>query len=658
MTTAIEEISTRSDAPERSARASATSDDSLHEQLERVWRRRPGVLGRLASTNHKDVGLRFIVTAFVFFALAGVLALVMRLQLAKPGNTLVNPDLYNQLFTTHGSAMMFLFAVPVMEGMGLYLVPLMVGARNVAFPRLMAYAYWTFLASGILLFGGLAMNIGPDMGWFGYVPLSGPEYSPGKRVDLWSQMITLVEIASMALAVDIIVTILKLRAPGMSLGRMPLFVWTQLVTGFMVIFAMPAVALGSTLLTLDRLTNVGTHFFNVAEGGDAILWQHLFWFFGHPDVYIIFIPATGFISSIVAAFCRRPVFGYTPLVLSIIAIGFIGFGVWVHHMFVTPIPDLGQGMFTAASMMIVIPSGVQIFCWTATFWLARRVHVRTPLLFVLGFFATFVIGGLTGVMLASVSIDTQVHDTFFVVAHLHYVLIGGAIFPLIGAIYFWFPKFTGRMASEGWGRVSFWLLFAGFHMTFYPQHHLGFHGMPRRIYTYGAETGWGYLNLLSTVGAFTLGLGVLTFATNLLVSLKRGPRAGPNPWGAGTLEWAAASPPASYNFAYPPTCHGREPVWENPPDAPVITGLSTDKRELLCTTLMDAAPDHRYAVAGNSLWPLALAIPTATALITGGMFHPAGAVYSAVGVAVALCGWFWASGGRKGQEGGGPLTKD
>jgi cytochrome c oxidase subunit I+III len=577
------------------------------------------------------------------------LALLMRLQLARPQNPVFGPDLYNQIFTTHGSAMIFLFAVPVMEGFGLYFVPLMVGARNVAFPRLMAFSYWTYLIAGVLLFSGLLLNTGPDMGWFSYTPLSGPGYSPGKRVDLWSQMVTLVETASMAGAIDIITTAFKLRAPGMALHRMPLFVWAQIISSLMVLFAMPAVTLCSTMLSMDRTTNVTTHFFNQAEGGDHLLWQHLFWFFGHPDVYIIFIPATGFVSPVVTAFARRKVFGYTPMVLAMIAVGFIGFGVWVHHMFATPIPELGQGMFTASSLLITIPNGVQIFCWTATLW-GGRPWLRTPLLFMLGFLAIFVLGGLTGVMLASVQVDLQIHDTYFVVAHLHYVLIGGAVFPLLGAVCFWFPKWTGRMLSERLGWVACWLLFARFNLTFFPMHQLGLHGMPRRVYTFLPQTGWAPLNALASAGAALMGVGVLVFLVNVLKSLRSGAVAGDNPWGAGTLEWATSSPPPPYNFQRPPTVQGREPVWENAPDAPVVTGLDAKTRETLCTTTMDAEPHHRYTMHGDAITPLLTALAVGGIWI-GGMFHPGAVPVFAGLMFLPLAAWFWTSGERKTKAG-------
>ena len=607
--------------------------------MERVWRRPPGLLGWLCSTNHKDVGIRYIVTAFVFFGLAGILALLMRIQLAFPENHFLGPDLYNQFFTVHGTTMMFLFAVPIMEGLGLYFVPLMVGTRNAAFPRLNAFGYFTFLAGGLLLWGGLFVNAGADAGWFAYVPLSGPQYSPGHRVDIWADMITLTEISALSGAVVNLATVFKQRAPGMSLNRIPLFVWAQVVTAFMIIFAMPAVMVVSGFLALDRLMNVNTHFFNPAEGGDALLYQHLFWFFGHPEVYIIFIPATGMVSAIVETFSGRRVFGYTAMVLSLIAIGFIGFGLWVHHMFATPLPLLGRSFFTGSSMMVAIPTGVQIFCWIATIWTGRP-RLRLPFLFVCGFILVFVIGGLTGVMLASVPIDLQVHDTYFVVAHFHYVLIGGAVFPLLGAFYYWFPKWTGRMLNESLGHWNFWLLLSGFNLTFFPMHILGLHGMTRRIYTYVAETGWGNLNLLATIGALIIGLSMSILVLNVVVSYRRGAIADANPWLAPSLDWATASPPPSYNFYQLPSVAEADPLWREPESKPVVVGLSREKREVLNTTIIDAVPEHRYELAGDSIWPLALAIVvglTMTFVIFTPWAIPGGMFFSLI----VLYAWFW-----------------
>jgi cytochrome c oxidase subunit I+III len=609
------------------------------EQLDRVWSSPRGFLGWLVTTSHKDIGRRYIITAFIFFLLAGILALMMRIQLARPENHFLNPDLYNQFFTTHGTAMMFLFAVPIMEGFGVYFVPLMIGTRNVAFPRLNAFGYFVYLFGGLLLFGALIMNTGPDAGWFAYVPLSGPQFSPGHRVDIWADMITLTEIPALVGAVEITTTVFKQRAPGMSLNRIPIFVWAQVITSFMIIFAMPAIMLASGELAMDRLKFVNTHFFNVAEGGDALLWQHLFWFFGHPEVYIIFIPGTGMVSTIVETFSRRKIFGYPAMVLSLIATAFIGFGLWVHHMFATPLPKLGQAFFTGASMLIAIPTGIQIFCWIATI-ATGRPKLKIPLLWIMGFFAVFVLGGMTGIVVASMSIDTQVHDTFFVVAHFHYVLIGGAVFPLFAAMDYWFPKWTGRMLNRALGLWQFWLFFIGFNLTFFPMHILGFHGMTRRIYTYLPQTGWGTLNFVATVGAAIMGISVLLFLINVAVSRKSGAVAGENPWGASTLEWTTSSPPPSYNFLHLPTVTGPCAAWENTPETPVVSGLSITERELLTTTILDAIPEHRYEISPDSIWPLVLALVVGLAMLWM-IFTPWAYPIGILAGLVVLAFWFW-----------------
>jgi cytochrome c oxidase subunit I+III len=613
----------------------------LVAQLEETWHHEPGILGWIKSVDHKSIALRYMITAFVFFLLAGVQALVMRVQLARPENTVLGPDMYNQFFTVHGTTMMFLFAVPVMQAVGLYFVPIMVGARNVAFPKLNAYGYWTYLFGGLFLYvEWWFLNSGPDVGWFSYVPLANSLFTPGKRADVWAQSITFTEIAALAAAVEIIVTVFKMRAPGMTLNRLPLFVWAMVVQSFMVIFAMPWVAVASQFLAWERL--VTTHFFDQTQGGDPLLWQHLFWFFGHPEVYIIFVPALGMVSSLVTTFTRRQVFGYPVMVLSLIATGVLGFGLWVHHMFATGIPQISESFFSAASVVIAIPTGIQFFCWIATIW-DGRPRFTVPFLWILGFVVVFIIGGFSGVMVASVPFDQQVHDTYFVVAHFHYVLIGGAVFPLFGAFHYWFPKVTGRRLSDTLGYWQFGLFFIGMNLTFFPMHQLGFEGMPRRVYTYLPETGWGDLNLLSSIGAATLGISVLVLLVNVARSLRRGLPAGDNPWDGDTLEWATTSPPRPYNFALIPVVDGRGPLWRQPEGLPVIGGLRTDVREVLLTTLLDAEPDSRHRHPPPNIWPLHAAIAT-TITFVALIYTPWGFVVGFPLLFIAFLGWAWPHG--------------
>jgi cytochrome c oxidase subunit 1 len=627
-------------------RDNGLEQSELAATLQHIWRTPSGWLGSLTSVDHKVIGRRYILTAFAFLILGGLLAALMRLQLAGAERRLLSPDLYNQVFTMHGSTMMFLFAVPVMEAFAVYFVPLMVGTRNIAFPRLNAFSYWIFLFGGCFLWIAFLFNVGPDVGWFAYVPLSSLQYSPTKRADVWAQMITFTEIAALAVAVEIVVTVFKQRAVGMTLDRIPVFVWAMLVTSFLVLFAMPSIMVASTSLILDRLVN--THFYDTASGGNVLLWQHLFWFFGHPEVYIIFIPGTGMVSMIIATFAQRPVVGYTIIILSLIATGFLSFGLWVHHMFVTGLPQLGASMFTASSMLIAVPSGLQIFCWLATLWDGRPVY-RTPLLFVLGFFVIFVVGGLSGVMVASVPIDMQVHDTYFVVAHFHYVLIGGAVFPLVGAVYYWFPKITGRMLSERLGRWNFWLAFISFNVAFFPMHILGLMGMPRRVYTYTPEMGWDHLNYLSSAGAALFAVSFALLIANIIISLRRGEPAGDNPWDASTLEWATSSPPPPYNFSRIPVVTHRDPLWADGGNLPVVAGLSVERREVLLGSIADAEPHTREASPEPSIWLLLTAIAT-TIFFIGSIFTPWAAVWGTPPIAIALIGWFWPTGSKEDEE--------
>ena len=605
--------------------------------LKATWSDRLGLLGWCASVDHKSIARRYLVTAGIFLLLGGVLSLLIRLQLATPEGRLLGPDAYNQIFTMHGTTMMFLFAVPVMEAVGTFVVPLMVGSRIIAFPRLNAFSYWVYVLGGIMVWVAFVLNVGPDAGWFSYPPLAGPEYGAGKRSDFWAQLITFTEISALAVSVEIIVTVFKFRAPGMSLQRIPLFVWAMLVTSFCIIFAMPSIVVCSSMLIADRL--VGTHFFNPAEGGDALLWQHLFWFFGHPEVYIIFLPAVGMAGTIIETGARRPMVGYSLAVVSLIAIGFLSFGLWVHHMFATGLPRVGNSLFTASSMAIAIPTGVQLFCWIATCW-GRRIRLTTPVLFVAAFFLTFLSGGLTGVMLASVPFDQQATDSYFIVGHIHYVLLGGAVAPLLGACYHWFPKFSGRMLSERWGRWHVALYVVGVNLAFAPMLALGVRGMTRRIYTYPDSAGWGALNFTASVGAALLALSFLVFLINIVQSLRRPADAPANPWDAGTLEWACGSPPPAYNFEHIPLVASRAPLWQEAESLGEVTGLAVERKEVVVTRGANAVADLREPVPGPTLWPLFAALAT-TAMLIGSIFKPSALVWGAIPVAVGMIGWLY-----------------
>ncbi|MYL97252.1 cytochrome ubiquinol oxidase subunit I [Novosphingobium sp. FGD1] len=614
-----------------------TPDPARMDALDATWKDKPGLWGFLTTVDHKRIAARYIVTALLLMFLAGVLALDMRWQLSVAENTRMGPQLYNESFSLHGSTMLFLVSVPVMEAMALWLVPLMLGTRNMAFPRLSAFSYWLYLGGVLTLWIAHALDITPDLGWFEYPPLSGPSYSPGHRADIWAQMITFTEVAALAASVNVAATILKMRPPGMTLARMPVFLWAMLIASLMTILSMPAIMLVTSMLISDRL--VSTHFFAPAAGGDVLLFQHLFWFFGHPEVYIIFIPATGFVSSIVETFSRRPLFGHNVLVLAILAIAALAFGLWVHHMFAVGLPRLGNDFYTGASMAIALPAGLQIFCWIASIW-SGRVVLHTPMLWIIGFLATFVIGGLSGVMTASASLDLQLTDTYFVVAHFHYVLVGGAMFPLFGAFCYWYPKATGRLMSERWGRVAFALIVGGFNLGFFPMHVLGLMGMPRRVYTYPAEMGWEWLNQVATAGSVIAVLGGLVFVGNALASYWRGAPSGPDPWGGSTLEWACPSPPPAWNFAYTPRVSSLTPMWEDASRIAVFDGIAVDRREVLVTSVTDAVPVYRQKSASPSIWPL-VAAAAVSAMFIASIFTPWAIAAGLLPIGAALTGWFW-----------------
>jgi cytochrome c oxidase subunit 1 len=481
----------------------------------------------------------------------------------------MSPEVYNQIFTMHGTTMIFLFAMPILVGFGNYAVPLLIGARDMAFPRLNALSYWLFLFGGLLLYSSFVLGGAPNAGWFAYAPLTSSQYSPTHGMDFWVLGIVMTGVGSTVGAINFIVTILNLRAPGMTFFRMPLFVWQMLVTTFLILFAMPTLTVDAILLFLER--NFGAPFYQASQGGDPLLWQHLFWFFGHPEVYILILPAFGIISEVMPVFSRKPIFGYGAIVFSGIAIGFLGFTVWAHHMFAAGLSPIADAVFSLDSMVIAVPTSIKIFNWIATMW-GGKLNLKSPLLYAIGFVAMFIIGGLSGVSLAVVPIDFQVEDTYYVVAHLHYVLFGGTVFAIFAGIFYWFPKITGRLLDDRLGKWQFWIMLAGFNLTFFPMHILGLLGMPRRVYTYGSGLGWDTWNLVETVGAFILVVAILIFMWNFYASLRHGEAAGGDPWDGQTLEWTTASPPPSYNFAVIPTVHSRRPAWDQKRSGPSQAG--------------------------------------------------------------------------------------
>ena len=583
------------------------------EELRRIWCAPKG-WEYLTVVNNNYVGIFYLGTAFLFFLLAGVLALLMRVQLAAPLMEILPQETYNQVFTMHGTVMMFLFAVPMVEAAGVLLLPQMLAARDLPFPRLSAYAFWAYAVGGLCFFASLFVGLAPDGGWFMYPPYTSKAYSPGINADFWLLGIGFIEISAIAGAIEIIVGVLRTRAPGMSLDKMPIFAWSMLVFAVMIIIAFPSVILATLLLEIERAFN--WPFFDATRGGDPVLWQHLFWFFGHPEVYIIFLPAAGMMSMIVPTIARAELVGYRLIVLAMIATGFISFGVWAHHMFTIGLPPMTTGFFSAASMAVSVPAGIQVFSWIATLAIGKP-RFNAPGLFVLGSIVVFVTGGLTGVMVALVPFDWQAHDSYFIVAHLHYVLIGGMVFPLFAAMYYWIPMVSRRALSERLAKWVFGLMFVGMNVAFMPMHLAGLMGMPRRIYTYLPGSGWELPNLISTAGALVMGLGVLLFVVDLARNFRLAPDDGEagNVYGAGTLEWL---PTALYSTRSIPVVKSREPLWDDPHISDdveqgryFLPRSATGLRETIVTSPLLAEPQYVQIMPGPSPWPLAAGIFTA-----------------------------------------------
>jgi cytochrome c oxidase subunit I+III len=607
-------------------------------RLEAIWVNPPGVLGWLTTTDHKRIGLLYFFTTLAFFAAGGIEALVIRTQLASASASVVGPNAFDELFSMHGVTMIFFFIIPMAIGaFGNYLVPLMIGARDMAFPRLNALSYWLFLGSGCFLYIGFALGQGPNAGWFDYVPLALPAHDPGHAIDFYALALIFNGLSTTAGAVNFIVTIFKLRAPGMSLNRMPLFCFAMLAVSFALIFALPPLTLDLVFLELQR--KLGFQFFDVAQGGDPLLWQHLFWIFGHPEVYIIVLPAFGIATSIIPTFARRRMLAFPLVALAELLVAFIGFGVWAHHMFSTGLSTTTLIFFAAASMMVVIPSTIQIFAWLFTV-VTGRPEFTTPLLFIGGFIVFFVLGGLTGIMFAAIPFDQQVTDTYFVVAHFHFIIFGAAVFPIFGGMFYWFPKVTGRMYHEGAAKASFWLVFLGTALTFFPMHIVGLLGMPRRVYTYENGLGWEAYNRAETIGAFILTAGLLLLFGNLAWSRFRGSAVGPDPFRGGTLEWTTSSPPPAYNFAVVPAVESAYPNWDRLEAAGPDGELVLDEgHETAASTVRDAWLDDILEMPSESPWPIVLAACVTGVFAMLLVSHYAIAGLFAALAALSLVGW-------------------
>ncbi len=626
--------------PEIAERNEASLESKLHE----MWASEPGIRGWLSTVDHKEIGVMYLATAFAFLLAGGIEALLMRLQLAGPNQHLFTPEQYNELFSMHGNTMIFWYAFPVLSGFSNYLWPLLLGSRDMAFPRLNAFSYWVFLASGIFLYCSFAVGAAPNDGWFNYPPYASKQFNPGPNIDFYLLGLIFLGISFTAGGINFVVTTLRTRCPGMSLNRFPIVIWGTLSANAAGLLAVPCVSVACALLWMDR--QLGTHFFAAQSGGQPLLWQHLFWMFAHPWVYMIVLPAMGIVSDGLPVFCRRPLVGYTAVALSTVVTMMIGFGVWVHHMFATGLPVLGLSFFAATSLLISLPSGVQVFSWLATIWTGRPVYTAAFHFFV-GFIVLFVIGGVSGFMTGSVPVDWQLTDTYWVVAHIHYVLIGINVFPVIGGVYYWFPKVTGRMLSERLGKWNFWVMFVGFNLGFFPMHIAGLLGMPRRVYTYPPGLDWDTVNMITTVGAFILALGVVLFLVNVVVSFRKGAVAGPNPWDAPSLEWAVPSPPPPYNFTVIPAVASRHPLWEGRLEegagqTVLDRGMVLDHHhETLAVTAMDGEPDLILKMPSESYLPVVMTL-CLSALFAALVAHlwalAAASVVAGVVVGIA---WLW-----------------
>ncbi len=578
------------------------STAAIEARLTRLWETPKTLLGFVGTVDHKTLGKRYIITALAFMIIGGLEALILRVQLAHANNSLLLPEHYDQIFSMHGSLMIFWYASPILSGFAVYLVPLMCGARDLAFPRLNAFTYYTFLFSGILVYSSSMWEQGPNAGWFSYVPYTTQHYSPHMGMDFWNVALLLLTISTIGAAINFIVTILRHRAPGMTVGRMPLFLYSTLTASFVSLFGLPALTVANIELELERRWHF--RFFDVAHGGKALLWQNTFWFFGHPWVYIVFLPATGMISMMLPVFSRRPIVGYYYIAASTVLTGLTGFGVWWHHMFITGVNQLAMSFFSAASMTISLFTAVQVIAWIVTIWKGRPV-MTTAMYFAVAFIALIVIGGLDGVITAVVPVDWQLNDTYWVVAHIHYVLVGANLFPVFAAIYYWYPKMSGRMLNETLGKVSFWLMIVGFNLAFFTMHILGVEGMPRRIYTYVSGLGFSHLNLVISIGAFILAFGILLTLINAIVSLRIGAYAGKNPWQADSLEWSTESPPPPYGSVHLPTVTTRHPLWDehDEEEDPEGERILDQGRCTFSTTWIDAKPFALARMPNDSILP-------------------------------------------------------